>query len=46
MPDGEHDLNYAYRALFILAPIAIAVMHTEAMLIPSLPTIANDFNVN
>ncbi len=46
MPDGEYDLNYAYRALLILAPIAIAVMYTEAMLIPSLPTIAKDFNVN
>ncbi|TRM95881.1 MFS transporter, partial [Sulfolobus sp. B1] len=46
MPDEEYDLNYAYRALLILAPIAIAVMYTEAMLIPSLPTIANDFNVN
>lgn len=42
----NYDLKYAYRALLILAPIAIAVMYTEAMLIPSLPTIANDFNVN
>ncbi|WP_338599105.1 MFS transporter [Sulfolobus tengchongensis] len=42
----NYDLRYAYRALFILAPIAIAVMYTESMLIPSLPTIANDFNVN
>jgi len=42
----SYDLKYAYKALFVLAPIAIAVMYTEAMLIPSLPTIANDFNVN
>ncbi|BBG25184.1 Multidrug resistance protein MdtL [Sulfuracidifex tepidarius] len=42
----EYDLNYAKRALFILAPIAIMVMYTEAMLIPSLPTIASDFGVN
>lgn len=42
----EYDLKYAKRALFILAPIAIMVMYTEAMLIPSLPTIASDFNVN
>ncbi len=42
----EYDLNYAKRALFILAPIAIMVMYTEAMLIPSLPTIASDFSVN
>jgi MFS family permease len=42
----DYDLKYAYRALLILAPIAIAVMYTESMLIPSLPTIAKDFNVN
>ena len=45
MPE-EYDLKYAHKALLILAPIAIAVMYTEAMLIPSLPTIADDFNVN
>ncbi|MCI2414079.1 MAG: MFS transporter [Candidatus Aramenus sp.] len=45
MPE-EYDLKYARRALLILAPIAIAVMYTEGMLIPSLPTIAQDFNVN
>ena len=42
----NYDLNYARKALFILAPIAIVVMYTESMLIPSLPTIAKDFNVN
>ena len=42
----NYDLKYANKALLILAPIAIAVMYTESMLIPSLPTIANDFNVN
>jgi len=34
------------KALLILAPIVIAVMYTESMLIPSLPTMTNDFNVN
>lgn len=42
----SYDLKYAHKALLILAPIATVVMYTESMLIPSLPTIANDFNVN
>ena len=42
----NYDLKYANKALLILAPIAIVVLYTESMLIPSLPTIASDFNVN
>jgi len=42
----NYDLKYARKALLILAPIAIVVMYTESMLIPSLPTIAQDYNVN
>lgn len=42
----SYDIKYAQKALFVLAPIAIIVMYTEAMLTPSLPDIANQFNVS
>ncbi|QKQ99669.1 MFS transporter [Metallosphaera tengchongensis] len=42
----DFDLKYAYRALMVLAPLAIVVMYTEGMLIPSLVKIEDDFGVN
>ena len=42
----EYDLKYAYKALVILAPLAVAVMYTEGMLIPALPSIASEFGVS
>lgn len=41
----EYDLRYAWRAAPILASVALIVMYTEAMLIPSLPRIQQEFNV-
>jgi len=41
----DYDLNYAKKALYIMAPLAIMVMYTEGMLIPSLPSIEREFNV-
>ncbi len=41
----DYDLNYAKKALYIMAPLAVMVMYTEGMLIPSLPSIEKDFNV-
>ncbi|BCU69097.1 MFS transporter [Stygiolobus caldivivus] len=43
---SEYDLKYAYKALVILAPLAVAVMYTEGMLIPALPSIASQFGVS
>jgi MFS family permease len=44
--DNEiYDLKYAYRTAIILASIPLLVMYTEAMLIPSLPTIQKEFGV-
>ncbi|MDT7872949.1 MAG: MFS transporter [Sulfolobaceae archaeon] len=43
---STYDLKYAYRALVILAPLAVAVMYTEGMLIPALPSIASEFGVS
>ncbi|WP_252896442.1 hypothetical protein [Metallosphaera hakonensis] len=42
----DFDVKYAYKALGILAPLAIVVMYTEGMLIPSLVKIEDDFSVN
>ncbi|MCG3108547.1 putative multidrug resistance protein MdtD [Metallosphaera sp. J1] len=42
----DYDLKYAYKALSVLAPLAIVVMYTEGMLIPSLVKIEDDFGVN
>ncbi|MEM3244765.1 MAG: MFS transporter, partial [Metallosphaera sp.] len=42
----DYDLKYAYKALMVLAPLAIVVMYTEGMLIPSLVKIEDDFGVN
>ncbi|WP_373468517.1 MFS transporter [Acidianus infernus] len=41
----DYDLNYAKKALYIMSPLAIMVMYTEGMLIPSLPSIEREFNV-
>jgi hypothetical protein len=37
---GEsYDLNYAKKAMAVLVTLPLLVMYTEAVLIPSLPTI-------
>ncbi|BDC18975.1 MFS transporter [Acidianus sp. HS-5] len=41
----DYDLNYARKALYIMAPLAVMVMYTEGMLIPSLPSIEKEFSV-
>ncbi len=41
----EYDLKYAKRATAILVLLPLLVMYTEAVLIPSLPTIQKDFNI-
>jgi len=43
--EGEYDLRYARRALVVLITLPLLVMYTEAMLIPSLPTIQRQFHV-
>ncbi|HLI46824.1 MAG TPA: MFS transporter [Geobacterales bacterium] len=43
--EEKYDLKYAYRAAVLLASIPLLVMYTEAMLIPSLPTMQRSFNV-
>jgi len=43
---GErYDVRYAWRAAPILGSVALVVMYTEAMLLPSLPKIQEEFNV-
>ncbi|WP_237698271.1 MFS transporter [Thermoproteus uzoniensis] len=43
---GErYDVRYAWRAAPILGSVALVVMYTEAMLVPSLPKIQEEFNV-
>ncbi|MFB6489695.1 MAG: MFS transporter [Thermoproteus sp. AZ2] len=41
----EFDVRYAWRATVILASIALMVMYTEGMLMPSLPTIQDEFGI-
>ncbi len=43
--EGEYDLRYAKRAMMLLVTLPILVMYTEAVLIPSLPTIQRQFKV-
>jgi len=43
--EEKYDLKYAYRAAILLASLPLIVMYTEAMLIPSLPTMQRYFNV-
>jgi len=44
--DGEvYDLSYARKAAAILITLPLLVMYTEAVLIPSLPTIQKQFHV-
>jgi len=44
--DGEvYDLKYAKRAMMVLVTLPLLVMYTEAVLIPSLPTIQRQFHV-
>ncbi len=43
--NAEYDLSYAYRAMFILASLAVIVMYIEGMLIPSLTEIEREFGV-
>lgn len=42
---AEYDIKYAYRAMVILASLAIIVMYIEGMLIPSLTEIEREFGV-
>ncbi len=45
-PMGEHyDLKYAKKATAIFVLLPLLVMYTEAVLIPSLPTIQKDFGI-
>lgn len=41
----NYDVRYAWRATPILGAVALLVMYTEAMLMPSLPKIQTEFNV-
>ncbi|ABW02784.1 MFS transporter [Caldivirga maquilingensis] len=43
--NAEYDLKYAYRAMVILASLAVIVMYIEGMLIPSLTEIEREFGV-
>jgi len=43
--EAEYDLKYAYRAMAILASLAVIVMYIEGMLIPSLTEIEREFGV-
>jgi len=45
LEEEKYDLKYAYRAAVLLALMPLLVMYTEAMLIPSLPTMQRSFNV-
>ena len=40
-----YDLHYAKRATAVLVILPLLVMYTEAVLIPSLPTIQKDFSI-
>ena len=41
-----YDLRYAKKAAAILVLLPLLIMYTEAVLIPSLPTIQKDFGIN
>jgi len=41
----NYDVKYAWRVTPILGSVALLVMYTEAMLMPSLPKIQSEFNV-
>ena len=41
----EYDLKYAKKAAAVLVLLPLLVMYTEAVLIPSLPTIQKDFEI-
>jgi len=43
---GRFDRRYANRAMLLLAGLVIVVLYIEAMLTPSLPSIAAQFNVS
>ena len=43
--EGEYDLRYAKRVAMLLVTLPLLVMYTEAVLIPSLPTIQRQFHV-
>ncbi|MEM0465051.1 MAG: MFS transporter [Pyrobaculum sp.] len=43
--DISYNLKYAWRALPVLGSVALLVMYTEAMLMPSLPSIQAEFGV-
>ncbi len=43
--EETYDLGYAKRAMMLLVTLPILVMYTEAVLIPSLPTIQREFHV-
>lgn len=40
-----YDIRYAWRAAPLLGSVALVVMYTEAMLMPSLPKIQEEFNI-
>lgn len=42
----DYDIQYAKKALLVLAPLAVVVLYTESMLIPSLIKIEQQFGVN
>ncbi len=43
--EEKYDLSYAKKAALILVSLPVLVMYTEAMLIPSLPSIQRQFQV-
>lgn len=45
LEEDEYDLRYAKRAMIVLVTLPLLVMYTEAVLIPSLPTIQKQFHV-
>lgn len=42
---SDYDVRYAWRVTPLLGSVALVVMYTEAMLLPSLPKIQEEFNV-
>ncbi|MBP1449742.1 MAG: MFS transporter, partial [Thermoproteus sp.] len=45
MEAGEYDVRYAWRIAPVLASVALMVMYTEGMLVPSLPAIQGEFGI-
>ncbi|MCD6559394.1 MAG: MFS transporter, partial [Palaeococcus sp.] len=43
--EETYDLSYAKRAVAVLVLLPLIVMYTEAVLIPSLPTIQKEFGI-